>query len=132
MEIKTRSGGILIRDNKILIVKGVTHKELWTPGGKHLKNESDEECLRRELLEELGVNLLSCIFYKEYTGKSFYHEYLVKSRLYFITIEGTPKPRMEIEKILWLSKDDIEKNAYFLIPLVKKLLRDLIVQGYLK
>ena len=46
---KTRIAGIIIKDGKLLLVKGKGYEELWTPGGKIDENETDEECLKREL-----------------------------------------------------------------------------------
>lgn len=48
-------------DNKIFIARRAAHKEhacLWEfPGGKLEANESHQECIQRELLEELGMKV---------------------------------------------------------------------------
>lgn len=88
----TRIAGIIIKDGKMLMLLGRGHKELWTPGGKIEPGESDQECLKRELKEEIGVNLLSCKFFKEYSNKSFYHpERMTIDRVYIAEIEGEIK-----------------------------------------
>ena len=73
METLTRIAGIIIQEGKMLMLLGKGYKELWTPGGKIDGEESDEECLARELKEELGVELVEAKFFKEYKGKSFYN-----------------------------------------------------------
>ena len=89
MKSKTRIAGIIIQDGKILMLKGKGYKELWTPGGKLEERESDEECLKRELEEEIGVHLINSKFFKEYPGKSFYNpELIYNNRVYIATIEG--------------------------------------------
>ena len=45
---KVRILGIIIKDRKLLMLKGRGYKELWTPGGKMEVGETDEECLKRE------------------------------------------------------------------------------------
>ena len=92
METVTRIAGIIIREGKLLMLLGKSHIELWTPGGKVELNERDEECLKRELKEEIGVDVLSAKFFKEYLNKSFYHpERMTKERVYIVEIEGEPK-----------------------------------------
>ena len=55
------AAGLIFRDGQLLIAR--RHPEshlggLWEfPGGKREPNESFEECLRRELREELGIEI---------------------------------------------------------------------------
>jgi len=55
------TAGIIIREGKVLIAqrsKGKDRGLLWElPGGKAQKNESLEECLKRELHEEFGIDI---------------------------------------------------------------------------
>ncbi|MFA5318449.1 MAG: NUDIX hydrolase [Patescibacteria group bacterium] len=49
--------GILIRDNKILIVKLADQIDIWDlPGGRLDKGEFAEEAFRREIKEEIGFD----------------------------------------------------------------------------
>ena len=92
METRTRIAGIIIQGGKILMLKGKGYKELWTPGGKLEEGESGEDCLRRELKEELGVDLINSKFFKEYFGDHFYNPNLISNnRVYLATIEGGGK-----------------------------------------
>jgi ADP-ribose pyrophosphatase YjhB (NUDIX family) len=61
METRIRIAGIIIQNGKLLMLLGKGYPELWTPGGKLEAHESNEECLARELKEEIGVNLLSMV-----------------------------------------------------------------------
>lgn len=128
MKPRTRIAGILIQDNKILMLTGRGCKELWTPGGKIEEGESDEECLKRELKEEIGVNLITSTFFGEYTGKHFYRPDLIsKNRVYIVTIEGKVKPDMEIESFVWFSKEDFETKKYPMITITEEqIIPDLI------
>lgn len=55
------SAGLIFRDGKLLITQrhiGAHLGGLWEfPGGKREVNESFEQCLARELLEELGIEV---------------------------------------------------------------------------
>lgn len=71
------SAGLVFRDGRLLIAQRRQQDHLgglWEfPGGKRHAGESDEECLRRELREELGIEveigaLVETIIH-EYPGK---------------------------------------------------------------
>ncbi|KKP32876.1 MAG: hypothetical protein A2312_03095 [Candidatus Staskawiczbacteria bacterium RIFOXYB2_FULL_32_9] len=131
MEKVTRIAGIIIQDEKMLMVLGKKHQELWTPGGKIEPGETDEVCLSRELKEEIGVELLICEFFKEYTNPSFYHpERTTIERVYIAKVSGQIKPASEIRDFVWLCKEDFENKKY---PMItndqEKLIPDLIKAG---
>ena len=128
MESKTRIAGIIIQGGKILMLKGKGYKELWTPGGKLEEGESDESCLKRELKEEIGVDLINSKFFGEYPGKSFYNpEIVYDQRVYIVTIEGGVKPDAEIEDFVWFSKKDFETKKYSMITInEEQIIPDLI------
>ena len=48
---------LLIRDNKVLLVKHTYLQELYLPGGGVKNNECFEEAIRREIKEELNFDL---------------------------------------------------------------------------
>jgi 8-oxo-dGTP pyrophosphatase MutT (NUDIX family) len=131
METKTRIAGIIIKDKKLLMLLGRGYKELWTPGGKVEPGESDEGCLRRELKEEIGVDLLDCKFFKEYKNPSFYHpERQTIERVYIIEIKGEIKTSAEIDSFIWFAKDDFENKKYPMITNTQEaLIPDLIKAG---
>jgi len=59
MILMVRPTGILIEDQKILLIKqDVTEKRHWSlPGGKLEPGESIEQCLVREFREETGLDI---------------------------------------------------------------------------
>lgn len=112
-----RIAGIIIKDNKILLVKGKKYEIFWTPGGKAEEDETNEECLKRELKEELQVDIEEAIYFKEYFGKSFFNpDKNLKQIVYIIKINGEPKPNNEIADYIWFSKDDFKNKKYEIMP----------------
>ncbi|MGI1659493.1 MAG: 8-oxo-dGTP diphosphatase MutT [Desulfitobacterium sp.] len=70
--MKDVTAAIIFRDNQVFIARrapGEKHAGGWEfPGGKVEVGESPEECLRRELLEEFGVE----VEVKEFVMESIY------------------------------------------------------------
>jgi len=127
-KLRIRIAGIFIKDGKLLMVKGKGYKELWTVGGKVDGNETDGECLNRELKEEIGVEITNIKFYKKYPTISFYNPNIqIEERVYLISIEGDIKPNAEIESFVWFSKDDYYSKKYPMITHTQEeLIPDLI------
>jgi 8-oxo-dGTP diphosphatase len=127
-KIRVRIASIIIKDKKLLLLKGKGYEELWTPGGKINIDETDEECLRRELKEEIGVETIDINFYKKYLTASFYNpDIQMEERVYLISIQGEIKPNAEIESFVWFSKDDYYSKKYPMITHTEEeLIPDLI------
>lgn len=130
LKFKTRIAGIIIKNDKLLLLKGKGYEHLWTPGGKLEDNETNEKCLRRELKEEIGVDLIESKFFKEYDGFSFYNlDQKLKQIIYIAKVNGEIKPDMEIEDFVWLSKEDFYNKKYKQMPIHENnLIPDLIAE----
>ncbi|KKQ39919.1 MAG: NUDIX hydrolase [Candidatus Magasanikbacteria bacterium GW2011_GWA2_37_8] len=105
-----------------------------TPGGKIEQGESDIECLKRELMEELCVvpDEPNLQFIGEYTDVASGDTTKdVSIKLYQGTIIGEPTPAHEIIGIQWVGKEDL--NNPRLSPIIKnKIIPDLIAKNILK
>lgn len=127
--MKVRIEGIIIRDSALLMFKGKGYNELWSPGGTLEPGETDEECLRRELLEEGGLELLSSTFFSEYESTSPYSRRTVKSRVYIADTAGLPVPGHEIQEAIWYTWEDHHKQRYPMIPIENQIIGHLIEAG---
>ena len=104
--------GILRQNGKILVCqrkKGTRYEFKWEfPGGKVEPNESTENCLKRELHEELSLKVLSIrrveIQSAEYDDGGRYEVHYC-----FVTdFEGVPQNNV-FEQIRWVSPHELTK-----------------------
>lgn len=63
---------ILIKDNKVLLVKHTYHESWYLPGGRVNKGETLEQGIRREVQEELGTELNELALHGVYNSFSEY------------------------------------------------------------
>jgi len=99
-------GMAIIRDDKLLMV--TDEENYWKfPGGTLNENESDEDCLKREMKEELGVDVKkeSLKFVGKFIGPSGSDKKVeLEFDLYSGEVEGELKPRGEVREIHWFDK----------------------------
>lgn len=100
---------ILIKDEKILLVKHTYLNSWFLPGGGLKSNETYEQAIRRELKEELGISVsdlkLHGIYNNFYEGKN--DSIVVFSSFNFtepVNIDG------EIEDFGFFGFDELPKN----------------------
>lgn len=120
---------IIIRDNRVLIARRSPHKSsagLWEfPGGKVESPESPECALKREIQEELGVDLIVDGQYLRQTTEEF--DRLIDLDAYRCNMISENVGRSpDHDKIRWV---DIVDLRYFTfcapdLPAVKKLIQD--------
>lgn len=101
---------LLIKDNKILLVKHSYQKELYLPGGGVKKGETFEQAIQRELLEELGAQLTEIRFFGVYNN---FYDFKNDSIVVFIstafTLSGITDN--EIEAFAYYSLDNLPANV---------------------
>lgn len=100
--LRNSSGRILLSRRPA----GKARAGLWEfPGGKVRPGESPQEALRRELREELGIE----VEVQEELGRVVhaYPEITVELVLLRVKGEGTPRP-LEGQEMAWFSEEEIE------------------------
>ncbi len=97
----------LIRDDdgRVLLVRKRGTATFMQPGGKRDTGETDIAALSREIVEELGcrvtensarpLGVFDCVAANE-------PGFQVHAAVYAVDVEGTIKPRAEIDQIVWV------------------------------
>src|SRR3989344_3033265 len=124
-----RISAVVIKDKKILLVTGYDESFYWTPGGKAEKNEREEDALKREIKEELNLNIISLKKCMKYIEKNITTKEPMEVCCYLVETSGILKPQKEITKFIWAKKEDILSKKIILEKNIRdnlfpKLIRD--------
>lgn len=122
------AAGLLFKDGKLLIAQRAEKYQfagLWEfPGGKLEADESPEECLRREMMEEFGIIVGVD---RLYTESVYRYSEAVLQLLFYLTVwlagELTPKVH---SRYLWVEADQLEQYPFLPanVPLLPKIKKD--------
>ena len=108
------AAALIFRDGKLLITRrnaGSHLGGLWEfPGGKREAGETFEQCLVREIREELGVEISVGELFEE-----IFHDYPEKSvHLKFFNckiISGEPQP-LDCAAVKWIGKEGLNTHEF--------------------
>lgn len=101
MSIIHKVGAIILKDRKILVAK--KRDTFIMPGGRIEPGETDLDCLRRELEEELQVQLQSAHYFRTFEDAAALDPGMkVIMKIYLATIAGEPKPSQEITEVAYV------------------------------
>lgn len=123
--MKVVVAGLLIKEGRCLIAKrrvGDALANLWEfPGGKIEIGETPEECLKREMLEELQIDVEVGTFFAE---TSYEYEFgKFKLLVYLVSWQSGALSSTVHDEIAWVDQDTI-LNYKFVpadIPIAQKL-----------
>jgi 8-oxo-dGTP diphosphatase len=105
---------LIIRDNKILLVKRAVEpfKDFWAlPGGGIDFDETAEEALQHEVLEETGLKLLSAKFIHIYTDPARDPKQVI-TLSYYTETEGEPKAGDDAKEYKWFDVNNVPKLGF--------------------
>ena len=107
--MRERVGALIIKDKKLLLVTAENPEHVWwTPGGKAKPGEATEDCLRREVKEELNIEIDDLEHFISYQGKHVSTGSTVLKVLYLASFKGSINAGAEVTDAGWFSKEDIE------------------------
>jgi mutator protein MutT len=108
------AAGLIFREGRLLITQ--RHHEshlggLWEfPGGKREANETFEECLQRELREELGVTV--AVHELLQTVEHSYPEKTVRLQFFRCSITDGEPSAMDCHDLAWITADELESYNF--------------------
>lgn len=102
----TKVAGLIRDGRRILVVrKNLPGRTEWImPGGKPAPGESQEETLRRELAEELDVQITGIRWFGWFEDRATFEGTPMAMDVYNVEAQGTPRPSSEIAEIRWISQ----------------------------
>ncbi len=108
------SAALIFRDGQLLITQRHAKAHLgglWEfPGGKREPGETFEQCLVREIREELGVNITVGELFEEI--RHDYPEKAVHLKFFHCKlIAGEPQP-LDCAAVKWISKEGLQTHAF--------------------
>jgi 8-oxo-dGTP diphosphatase len=109
--MKTVTAAVVIREKRVLIARraaGQSNAGMWEfPGGKIEKNETPEECLARELKEELNVE--STIHEKITESAYTYDHGSFVICAYKVTLNSEIQMLTVHDEIKWVDVDNVRE-----------------------
>ncbi len=121
------TAGIIEKDGKILIARRKTGKCIgphWEfPGGKLEPGETLEQCLKRELKEELDIEVEIGEFFA--SSRFFCGDNEIELMAYRVKYISGDIVLSDHEEVQWLGLSELENYKFTLpdVPIVKKLLK---------
>jgi len=114
-----------MENGKILLLKKFSKEYYETPGGKTEEMESIEDCLVRELQEEIGIKVISFTKFLEMDKFTFENKEITNHSFLITEFEGKPRLMEKdiFEKLVWVSIKEAKKLS--LAPNVKKIIEKL-------
>ncbi len=117
--MRKRVTAVVIRDDKVLLVRDRGMDKFSLPGGAIENGESVADAVKRELYEELKLNTTKVTRLQERDCKSSVTEHKVCR----VEVEGEPQASHEIDEFIWC--DIKEPLTVAVFSHVKNILREI-------
>lgn len=118
--------GVIVFEGRVLIDRrpaGGALGGLWEfPGGKILVGETPEECVRREVQEEVGLDVEVCS--ELATIEHDYPEFSLLMTAYLCRTESNQAKPLASDEVLWIEPEQLDRYTFpeanrTLLPLIQ-------------
>jgi len=128
MKVIKKIGLAIIKNGKILLVRNMGTEKFLMPGGRVESDETDIQTLKREIMEELSVelheNTIKFIgIYEDVAAND--PDSIVQIKLYTGEIMGQIKINNEIEEMRWFNPN-IDDHSILSVIIKNKILPSII------
>ncbi|MGW6936278.1 NUDIX hydrolase [Lentzea sp. NPDC054927] len=126
-------GLVHVEAGRLLVVRSRNKKAFYLPGGKIEQGESPEDALRREVREELGIELARPVVLKRYVAPAYGEGEgaMVDMTCFTAQLHGTPQPTSEIAELTYVTRDEYREHAET-APAIHEVLADLVAGGQIR
>jgi len=92
----------VVENGRLLLVSKTAAPDVfYLPGGKPEPGESAEDCVRREVREELGVELASLVFHETIQAPAALEDVPMAMDVFRAELAGEPVAAAEIANVTW-------------------------------
>ncbi|WP_112270965.1 NUDIX hydrolase [Lentzea terrae] len=123
-------GLVHVEAGRLLVVRSRNKKAFYLPGGKIEPGESPADALRREVKEELGIELERPVVLKRYVAPAYGEGEgaMVDMTCFTARLQGTPRPTSEIAELTYVNRDEYRSHVET-APAIHEVLADLVASG---
>ncbi|MEU9213414.1 NUDIX domain-containing protein [Streptomyces sp. NPDC048415] len=128
-------GAVILNDEGQMLVvrKQVPGRHTFIiPGGQRETGESDEQTCRRELLEELGTQVVAMDYFGTYEEPSEFEDAALRATVYRVEIKGDPTPTSEIVELAWVDGTSLAAGVEVGSVVARHVLPRLVGEGLVK
>lgn len=98
-----KHAAIIIRNNKILLTRKKKTSIFISPGGKIEPGETPQECLKREIKEEIDTEVVAAKLFCTNHATAALENKKIEISSWLVEITGDPVPSSEIDELRWIS-----------------------------
>ena len=110
----------IIKDNKILLQKRTDNNKWAIHGGSLELGETFLDCVKREVREELGIDIVDPVFIGTYSGEDMHYFYPNKDEVYIVSAvylvtkyNGVINiDYNEVKEVKWFDIDSLPENIH--------------------
>ncbi len=126
-------GLVHVEAGRLLVARSRNKKAFYLPGGKIETGETGVEALRREVREELGIELAAPAELRRYVAPAYGEGEgaMVDMTCFTAQLLGTPRPTSEIAELTYVTRDEYRAHAET-APAIHEVLDDLVASGQVR